>query len=250
VYEHLKQALVGVLNEVSACRQRLEGFRLAIVGELEQLPAGVGPGRLMPPGCPTVEEAAQKFLAFLTDDDLTELEHRIQVAIEQTAGGLYQACLNTTAGPEVLLRVVREESRAYLEVRLGEVDLPAMLAARFGGADGVSRALARAVAEAAPELVGPGPWARTGLTVVGTPPGAAGETVRQAALGAVDPAVEPVAADTPDEVLVLREYPHVPLAALPQCGPAWAAAYHGAAESTQCSPHARADVTQWVGVDQ
>ena len=55
-----------------------------------------------------------------------------------------------------------------------------------------------------------------------------------------------VFADTADEVTVYREYPFVPLAVLPQFGPAWEAAYATAADST---PHARLDVTQWIGVD-
>ena len=249
LYEHLKQILTGVLAEVSGCRQRLQGFRQALVAELEHPAAPVGPRQVMPPGCPTVEEAAQKFLAVLTDDDLAELELRIQAVIEQEAGGLYQACLNTTAGPEVLLRVVRDESRAYLEARLGEIDLGAMLAAQLGGRDGVARALAQTFEEAVPELVGPGPWARAGLTVVGAPPGACGDTVRQLA-AAVDPDAGTVGVDTPDEVVVYREYPHVPLATLPQCGPAWAAAYQAAADQFQCTPHVRVDITQWVGVDE
>jgi hypothetical protein len=70
-----------------------------------------------------------------------------------------------------------------------------------------------------------------------------------AAAAAAPPDVYPAEANTPDEVVVYREYPHVPLAALPQCGPAFVAAYHGAAEQFQCVPHTRVDVTRWVGVD-
>jgi len=42
----------------------------------------------------------------------------------------------------------------------------------------------------------------------------------------------------------------VPLAAVPQLGPAWAAAYRAAPEDTQqATPHARTDITRWTDVD-
>jgi hypothetical protein len=249
VYEHLKQVMVAALNEVSGCRLRLEGYRQALVAELEQPPAAVGPRQVMPPGCPTVEEAARKFLAVLTDEDLAELEDRIQAEVERTTGGLYQACLNTAEGAEVLLRVVREETRAYLDARLGDVDLAGMFAARFPAPGGVAAALVRAFDAAAPELVGSGPWARDAVTVVTAPAGAGGDPLRRLAEEALSAGADWVPADTPDEVVVYREYPHVPLTALPQCGPAWAAAYQAAAEQFQCTPHTRVDVTRWVGVD-
>jgi hypothetical protein len=248
-YERIKPALVAVLSEVSGCRQRLETSRQLLVGDLEHTRASVGPRQVMPPGCPTIEEAARKFLSVLTDEDLAELEVRIQAVVEQEAGSLYQACLNTTAGTEVLFRAVREESRAYLEARLGEVDFTGMLANQFGGPDGVAEALARAAKDAAPELVGPGPWSRFGVTVIGAPGGGTSDSLRHTAAGFAPPDAPIAAADTPDEFLVCREYSQVPLSALPQCGPAWAAAYEGATEQFQCSPHTRADVTQWVGVD-
>jgi hypothetical protein len=249
VYERLKPALVAGLSEVSGCRQRLEASRQALVGDLEHTRVSVGPRQVMPPGCPTIEDAARKFLSVLTDEDLAELEVRIQDVVEQEAGSLYQACLNTTAGAEFLLRAVREESRAYLEARLGEVDFAGMLANQFGGPDGMAEALARAAKDATPDLVGPGPWSRTGVTVIGTPGGGPTDPLRHTAAGLAPPDAPVVAADTPDEFVVCREYSHVPMSALPQCGPAWAAAYEGAAEQFQCTPHTRADVTQWVGVD-
>jgi hypothetical protein len=41
----------------------------------------------------------------------------------------------------------------------------------------------------------------------------------------------------------------VPLTAVPHLGPAGAAAYQSLPEASQCSPHARLDVTAWVGAD-
>jgi serine/threonine protein kinase len=249
VYEHLKPVLIGVLKEVSACRQRLEGYRKSLIDELEEPSVPIGPRQVMPPGCPTITEAAQKFLAFLSDDDLAGLERQIQATIEETIGGLYQACLNSAEGAKVVLQVVREESRAYLDARLGEIDLAGMLTSRYGSMEGVIRAFSQSFAAATPELVEAGPWARPGITLVATPAGAAYADLRRAAVNAAPLDLPPITADTRDEVVIYREYPHVPLCALPQCGSAWVAAYFEAAEMFQCTPHSRTDITQWVGVD-
>ena len=56
-------------------------------------------------------------------------------------------------------------------------------------------------------------------------------------------------ATTPDEVVIYREWPAVPLAALDQLGPAWEAAYRAAPDQTQTTPHTRTDITRWLTVD-
>jgi hypothetical protein len=54
---------------------------------------------------------------------------------------------------------------------------------------------------------------------------------------------------SPDEVLVYREYAHVPLTALPQLGPLAEEAYKAAGEAQGASPHSRADVPTWQDVE-
>src|SRR5581483_2305796 len=105
-----------------------------------------------------------------------------------------------------LLRAVREEARAYLDGRVGEADLASMLVRHYGDRPGAAQGLAYAVQAAAPAL----------------PAGAA-------------------TTDARDEVLIYREYPAVPLAAVPQLGPAWAAAYRDAPDTQQATPHTRTD---------
>lgn len=249
VYEHMKACLVGVLAEVSASRQRLETYRKSLISELEQSPGTVGRNQVMPPGCPTIEEAAQKFLSVLTDDDLTELEYSIQTAVEAQYGGLFQACLNATDGPSALLQIVRDQTRLYLNKRLGEVDFLSMLNAQFGSSAGIADALARGFRDAVPELVGPGAWTRHALTALGTPEGQTGEVLRELAEGVAPTEVTLHAVITPDELLIYREYPQVPLSAFPHCSHPWVQAYQNLLEQPLSTPHARTDITQWIPVD-
>jgi hypothetical protein len=247
VYLVARDAVADELAQLTGFRQRLEPLQPDLAAAAE-VPAGPpAPGDLLPPNTTTPEEAAQLFLKSLTDDDLSALDVRAQDGLERAFGGLYQACLNTATGADGLVKVLLEEARGYLHDRLGEVDLAGMLARRFGGGRGLADGLAWGHQAAAPALVSGGPWAKTEVTVFGCPAGAGGDPVRRQA-GGVLPSRTP-AVDTPDEVVIYRELPAVPLAALPQLGPSWAAAYQAAPEQLQTTPHTRSDVTRWVDVD-
>ncbi len=246
LFEHLKLTFAELRVQISASRQRIEVVQKLIVADLEQPSPVVDASYLMPPGCPTIEDAAQRYLQVLTDDDLQEIERLVQVGIEEHFGGLYQASVNSTLKPEMILDLVRAKARLHLNARLGEVDLGGMFKAKWDGQAEATRAIAEAYRTAKPTLVGNGPWVNHAVTILGTPAAAAGEYLRQVADQAFPAEDKTLFADTPDEVTVYREYPDVPLSALPQFGPAWEAAY---ATPSEASPHARTDVTQWIGVD-
>ena len=86
------------------------------------------------------------------------------------------------------------------------------------------------------------------MTVLACPGGASGEALRELARRAIPVAGLPVT-DSRDDLTVYREWPAVPLSALPHLGPAAAAAYEALPEVLSCTPHTRLDVTQWFGVD-
>ena len=161
-------------------------------------------------------------------------------------GGLYEACMNS-AGSDNLLRVIRTATRAYLDDRLGEVDFSGMLKQKYPSKSAFGQAIAKSYHEAEPKLVSGGLWARSEVAVFGVPPGEGGAAIAQQATPLLPPNSTVVSAS--DEAIFYREYSNVPLAALPQLGPVWSAAYHGAAELTQTSPHVRLDIAQWRHID-
>ena len=87
------------------------------------------------------------------------------------------------------------------------------------------------------------------LVVVACPPGPTGESLRGVAACALPPGDAARTIDIEDEVSYYREYPAVPMTALPQLGTNWEAAYKALQEATQCSPHSRSDVTKWADVN-
>ena len=246
-YQSMREALSAQLAEVSAARQRLAA---AVAPEpvAESPDPVVSLRRLMPPGCATVGDAVDRFLKVLTDEDMTEIDHRVQSVLEPEAGGLLHVCSNSVAGVGGVVDVVFEETRAYLDARLGEVGLAAMFAERFRTPQQAERAIEQAYQEAEPAWVGNGPWIGSEVAVLSCPGGPTGEALRELARRAIPVAGLPVA-DGRDDLTVYREWYAVPLAALPHLGPAPAAAYAALPETISCTPHARLDVTHWLGAD-
>jgi hypothetical protein len=247
VYQAAREALVPLLAEVSGARQRVAAAAAAVPdGDSDDPPASFR--RLMPPGCATVGDAVDRFVKVLTDGDLVEIDRRVQAILGPEAGGLLRVCVNSSGGIGGVVGVLFEEARAHLDARLGEVGLASMFAERFRTAQQAERAIGQAYQEAEPAWIGGGPWAAGEVAVLACPPGGAGEPLREVARRAVPVAGLPVA-DSRDDLTIYREWPAVPLSALPHLGPSAAAAYDTMPEATQCSAHSRLDVTRWIDVD-
>ncbi|MFO0936196.1 MAG: tubulin-like doman-containing protein [Gemmataceae bacterium] len=245
IYKHVRKTLTEFLVEASACRQRLEVELQKLLLKGERAPGQRNPRELLPPQCETIKDAVDKFTNSLTDEDLQLLERRIQSAVVDQFDGLFNACLNVTDGMIQLLDLIQDESRMYLDAVLTDIDLQPMLAAQFRTQETAQSMLATAFQESMPNLVGPGPWSKNEITLVATPPN---PKVRQLAHSVLmnQPAI---AVDSRDELAYIREYPSVPLAALPQLGPSWEASYLAACEVTLGNPHCRGDVAKWVPID-
>jgi hypothetical protein len=147
-----------------------------------------------------------------------------------------------------VVKTVYEEARIHLDRRLGEVDLAAMFAERYRTPQQAERAIEQTYQEAEPTWVGSGPWVGGEVTVITCPAGGGGEPLREFARRAIPVAGLPIA-DSRDTLMIYREWPSVPVAALPHLGPAAVAAYSAMPETLQCTPHTRLDVTQWMDVD-
>jgi hypothetical protein len=245
VYTQLLGVLVERLNELGGARRRLHDLHLRMVADADAPLPPLDPGHLLPPGCATAEDAAQKYLASLDDHDLNELEQRFQRRVSEQLGGVFEACLNSADGPQSLGRLLRDTARDYLTERLGEVDVAGMMRATFGPPAAVAEALDRAFAAALPPAPR-GPWGKQEVCVFAAPAGAGGAAVTQAARSILPASA--VVTHAPNEVVVYREWPQVPLSVLAQLGPAWEAAYRAAPETHQTTAHTRTDITQWLTV--
>ncbi|MBX9627313.1 MAG: hypothetical protein K2X82_26155, partial [Gemmataceae bacterium] len=227
VYQAVRETLTARLAELGDSGRLLkaEAARWKKEAGAARAAAAGSPVRpVLPPGCESVDDAVGRVLEGLSAADLLAVDRRIG-PVGLAAGG-----------PVGVRERVRAAAREYLADRLAAADLGGMLA-------NPGEAVRGAFAAAEPGWVGRGPWAKTDLVVVGAPPGPGRDLV---------PAAVPVDefADTPDELVIVREYPTVPLSAVPHLGPAGHAAYRAIPEATQCTAHSRFDITQWVGPDE
>jgi hypothetical protein len=244
VYHAVREVLTAQLAEVTAARQRLETANQSNPRiEPPEIPVGIR--QLLPPGCIGMADAVEGILKAVTDADLNEIDRRVQMSIEPNYGTVFQACLNSMTGSEDVLTAVYEETRAHLDARLGAVNLAGMFTERYRTPQQAERAIQETFQEAEPTWIESGPWAGREVAVLGCPAGSGGEPLRELARRAIPVAGLPIV-ETPDDLTVYREWPGIPLAALPQVGPASAAAYRVTNEAQQCTPHARLDVTTWT----
>ena len=207
----------------------------------------------MPAGCNCVGQAIELFLGMMADADRNEIDHRVQLWIEPKYGTVFQACLNSTSGPEDVLKAVHEEARAHISAKLGDArsglaDFAAMFQERFRTPRAAEQAVEETFHEAEPSWIGTGPWVGSEVTVVSCPGGREGEALRELARRAIPVAGLPFA-DTFNALNVYREWPGVPVSALPHAGAVGITAFQDAASEQQCTPHARVDVEMWTGID-
>jgi hypothetical protein len=250
VYNALTEVLTQQLADVSAARARLEAQNQSTPQVAPVHSPDIPPGnrQLMPPGCTVIAEVIERFLGTINDGDLNEIDRRVQMAIEPKYGTVFQACLNSITGSEDVQKAVYEESRAHLDARLGAADFASMFAERYRTPQAAEKALEQTFHEAEPTWVGSGRWVSGQLTVVGCPAGGAGEPLRELSRRAIPVAGLPFA-DMPDDLTVYREWPGVPLSALPHAGAVGITAFHQAGDAQQCTPHSRVDVTVWTEID-
>src|SRR5206468_211754 len=144
VYANLRVQLTHALDEIGLCRQHLLArARLLRTEDEHDRVTGAVSGYLLPPGCASIDEAADQLVATVTVDERRELDHRVQEHLEAEFGGLATACL-TPDGPAKLTARVREAAAAVLAPRAGEENAGTAFLAYYAGPTHAARALADA----------------------------------------------------------------------------------------------------------
>jgi hypothetical protein len=234
------------LRELQLCRQRLADVSARFRKEhTDNLPP---PDRLLlPRGVVSVDAAVAALQASVTSDDLRAFDRRLQTRIEQEFTALFNVCLSSVSMIGDFQQTLEDQAKLFLSARVGEAGLGQMFAARFRDQAASEQALQWVYEQAAPPLKLFGPE-RTETVILGGPDGDEGERFRQLAETALP--VKPAdCVPSEDEVLIYREYAHVPLNALPQLGPLAEDAYTAALDGQGASPHSRCDVAAWQDVE-
>jgi hypothetical protein len=246
IYATVRTQLFDQLRELKFCRQRLEDITQRF---RKEQPDALPPADhvLLPKGVKSLDTAAKALQESITKDDLRAFDKKLQSQIEREFNALFNVCLSSVSMLGSLQQTIEDQAKLYLSDRLGDAGVDQMFFSRFSSSTLAAEALMRLHEQAAPpvKLFGP---ERAETIVIASPQGEAAEQMQRLSEYALP--TPPVAyVPSSDEVSIYREYPHVPLTALPQLGPIGEDAYNAALDAQGGSPHSRYDVPTWQDVE-
>jgi hypothetical protein len=178
-----------------------------------------------------VAEAAT--LIATNGDEVNSLDQLLQQDLAESGGGLARTCLTMSELTPGFGSVLTELAESLLESRLGTNGATELFLAQYPGEE-AKKALRAAWQAASPPLA-----AQAGQSEVTTiiTPSSLSDVVMQV-FGAEAQMLNS------DEIVVQRTVSRLPLAALPQLGPAALATYLKRKSSDE-SPHSRVDIVVW-----
>ncbi|MBN9517919.1 protein kinase [bacterium] len=243
-YRKLLGATPEYLREVSMCRAGLETFHAAFDESVPEAGAA-GPGKLiLPEGCATLDDAADRFLAGLNPDEVLAFDQRFQKEVGKKFRGVAAVCLKPNEKGAAFREALTTRAREFLDGRLDAADPAAVFFRNRTGSQADHPLIGEAFDGAAPDLPGGG-MRPDEATILAAPPGPDGDRFRAVVAEAL-PNVDFTPAPLPDDIAFYREYPRLELAGLPQLGQ-YAREAFDALLTGDHPPHARADVP-WTPV--
>jgi hypothetical protein len=247
LYTDLQANLQNYHRKVGCCRGRIGQF-LSRLEEAASAQANVDLGLgqyLLPAGCRTLSEAVEQILASLTDEELPEINRRVQGLIGRAFEGQVHVCTAPADFFKQLEEDVLREVAAFAEAPLGRAHAAQMYLAQRGQDAATVDELAGAFHEAVPELAGSRLAPEDELNILAVPPGPEGEYFRSLVQQAL-PDQTLVQAPSTDDIVFYRELQALSLTALPQMGPAAAEVYKQFLTGNQLTPHSRTDINDWL----
>jgi hypothetical protein len=247
LYQVLQANLQNYRRKVGCCRSRiahfLKGFEDSAGGKTN-VDLGLGQ-HLLPAGCRTLPEAVGQILGYLTDEELDEINGRVEGLIGRALEAHVHVCTAPADFFKHLEEEVLREVAAVAEAPLGRAHAAELYLAQHGQDDSAVAELAGAFHEAAPENAGSRLEPEDELTILAVPPGPEGEHFRCLVQQAL-PDRTFVPASSTEDIVFYREVPHLSPTALPQMGQAAAAVYRQFLTGDPLTPHNRTDITAWL----
>jgi hypothetical protein len=246
IYATFRTQLADQLRELQFCRQRLED----IANRLKRDQSDTLPPSdriLLPPGVDSLEAASVSLESSITKDDLRTFDKKLQSQIEREFNALFNVCLSSVSMLGNLQQTIEDQARSFLADRMSQGAIDEVFFGRFPPPTTAAEAIHRLHDQALPpvKLLG---VERVETVVAAGPGGEAGIQLKHLSEYAL-PQAPAAYVVVQDEVTVYREFPFVPLTALPQLGTIAEDAYTAVLDGQGASPHSRNDVPTWQDVE-
>lgn len=240
-YRKLLGTTPEYLRDIGICRSGLNDMHAAVGAGAEAGTGAAGPAKLiLPEGCKTLDDAADRFLAGLNPADVLAFDQLLQSELTKKFRGLAAIALKPLEKGPPFRELLLIRSREFLDAKLDAANPAAVFFRnRTGGVEDHSL-IAEAYHGAAPDTTGYAGKQADEVATLAAPPGEAGDRFR-AVVKAALPKVEFTAAPLPDDIVFYRECPRLEMTDLPQLGEHARAA----AESLVAAdhpPHSRIDI--------
>jgi eukaryotic-like serine/threonine-protein kinase len=240
-YRKLLGSTPDYLRDIGTCRAGLTNLHAAIAAVSKEGGDLSGPGRfILPDGCATLDDAADRFLAGINPTDVLAFDQSLQRKIRRKFRGLAAVCLKPLEKGPAFREMLLLRSREFLDGKLDSADPAAVFfRCRSGGPDDYPL-IGEAYKGAAPEMTGYAGKTPDEMTLLAAPDGEFGEQFRLLVAKAL-PGVEFTPAPLPNDIVFHREFPRLEMTDLPQLGE-HARATAEALTHDGRSPHSRVDV--------
>ncbi|MFO0936195.1 MAG: tubulin-like doman-containing protein [Gemmataceae bacterium] len=229
------------VREIAACRTRLMELSARVADQAERKseemtePSAV----ILPPGCNSLDAAADEFLNALSPDEILAFEQDLQRSSARRFRGVVNVCVKTEYSTDFLDLLARK-SGEFLEPRVEKADPAAVFLRYKEGQSEISHELSEAFDLAAPDLTTINGSAPSEATLLAAPSGPSGDQLRQFVSSHLE-GVEFIPAPLGSDVVIYREYPLLEISALPQQAEHARDAYVTRL-NTAHPPHARSDI--------
>jgi hypothetical protein len=245
-YVSLRGTLSDQLREVNYCRERLLDMKRKLI----DIPVETTPGTatmltraLLPEGCRTVAESVEAIRARLSNEDIKELDRRVQHLINQDFSSLVQVCLGSANRLKELEHAMLRLAGEFVGSRIGCTQVADIYLAEYQNDEQIREDLSNMYTEAAPKLCSPRQQS-TEIAILAAPATPSGGKVRRLAQQAV-PDIDLAEAESSDDIVFYRERFQMLLSELEQLGPLGYEAYRQVGMVDHFTPHSRTDIAQW-----
>lgn len=250
----LRNAYGRFSQDIEMCRKRLMEFRHSLLSlqPFKESAAGVGPGiSILPLGCTKLEDAASQLVKQLPEQDVVDLDAKVQEAIQNKQKSLAHICLSPQA-PQLLGELealMQTQAEKFVAARMRESDAADFFLKQYQNDEDIAKDIAGAFHHAdlslrARETEQTGKSHSGEFHVLTVPTGPSGEKFAEHARRAMKNIDLAVAAGT-DDILFFRETPNLSLSDLPQLGPTFQQAYQEMSAEQNFTPHSREDIANW-----
>ena len=234
------------LREFGYCRARLLDLVRAFEAPLPTDSAlNLGKGHdLFPPGCNTLDETVNKFLEQVTEEEMLDLDQRIQVLLRRQFTALVHVCTTAANLLRDLELVMYTELETFVATRLGTTNAVETFLAQYAEDRDAKAEMTAAFKDAAPLIALDSKAGGNEMGVVLVPADPSADDLKQLVRQAL-PAAGLETGAKGDDIVFYRESPGLAFTELPQMGPDAVAAYKELKKNDSYTPHNRSDITEW-----